>query len=104
MQNANNILLDEEPIIYFPSTTLNYGVLSKKTKPPKNLCMSFTPLSTNKEISFSNTIMYPCITTEATLDTEKNMSHLEIEKSKQSLKKESPASSRRRAGAICDNT
>ena len=89
MQNANNILLDEEPIIYFPSTTLNYGVLSKKTKPPKNLCMSFTPLSTNKEISFSNTIMYPCITTEATLDTEKNMSHLEIEKSKQSLKKES---------------
>lgn len=51
--------------------------------------MSFTPVSSNREISFTNTIMLPTITTEATTDTEKNASHFENEKSKRSIKKDS---------------
>ena len=90
MENSKSILIDDESIIYYPSTPLNFGVHSKKTvKSQRNLFMSFTPISSNKEISFSNTIMCPIITTEATVDTEKNNSHLENEKSKQLMKKDS---------------
>ena len=89
MENTTNILLDEEPIIYCPSTNTNFGVHSKKIKSPKNFFMSFTPVSSNREISFTNTIMLPTITTEATTDTEKNASHFENEKSKRSIKKDS---------------
>ena len=89
MENTKNILLDEEPIIYCPSTISNFGVHSKKIKSPKNLFMSFTPVSSNCAISFTNTIMLPIITTETTTDTEKNASHFENEKSKRSIKKDS---------------
>jgi len=89
MENTKNILIDEEPIIYCPSTISNFGVYSKKIKSPKNLFMSFTPVSSNCAISFTNTIMLPIITTEATTDTEKNASHFENEKSKRSIKKDS---------------
>jgi hypothetical protein len=51
--------------------------------------MSFTPLSSNKEISHTNTIMYTVITTEATIDSEKNYSNIENDKLKLSLKKDS---------------
>ena len=90
MENSKNIILDEEPIIYYPSTPLNFGVFSQRTiKSPKNLLMSFTPLSSDKDISYTNTIMYPVITTEATIDTEKNSSNIENDKLKLSLKKDS---------------
>ena len=90
MENSKYIIIDEEPIISYPSTPLNFGVFSKKIiKSPKNLFMSFTPLSSNKHITYTNTIMYPIITTEATIDTEKNYSNLENDKLKLSLKKDS---------------
>ena len=90
MENSKNIIINEDPIISCPSTPLNFGVYSQKIiKSPKNLFMSFTPLSTNKEITYTNTIMYPVITTEATIDTEKNYSNIENEKLKLSLKKDS---------------
>ena len=90
MENSKYIIIDEEPIISYPSTPLNFGVFSKKIiKSPKNLFMSFTPLSSNKDITYTNTIMYPIITTEATIDTEKNYSNLENDKLKLSLKKDS---------------
>ena len=90
MENSKNIIINEDPIISCPSTPLNFGVYSKEIiKFPKNLFISFTPLSTNKEISYTNTIMYPVITTEATIDTEKNYSNIENDKLKLSLKKDS---------------
>ena len=90
MENAKNIIINEDPIISCPSTPLNFGVHSKKIiKSPKNLFMSFTPTSYNKEITYTNTIMYPVITTEATIDTEKNYSNIENDKLKISLKKDS---------------
>ena len=90
MENSKNIIIKEDPIISCPSTPLNFGVHSQKIiKSPKNLFESFTPLSSNKEISYTNTIMYPVITTEATIDTEKNNSNIENDKLKLSLKKDS---------------
>ena len=92
MDNSKNILIDEEPIIFYSSNISNYGVHSKSSKCQKNINISFSPLSTNRVISFANTIMYPVITTEATLDTEKNSSHLDNEKFKQSTRIKSETS------------
>ena len=90
MENSKSIFLeDEDEIIFYPSTISNFGVHSKKIKSPNNRYMTFTPLSTTNEITFPTTIMYPIIKTEATTDTEKNISRFENEKSKQSLKKDS---------------
>ena len=90
MENSKNIILNEESIIYYPPTPLNFGVFSQRIiKSPKNFLMSFTPLSSDKDISYTNTIMYPIITTEATIDTEKNSSNIENDKLKLSLKKDS---------------
>ena len=90
MENSKNMIINEDPIISCPSTPLNFGVHSQRIiKSPKNLFMSFTPLSSNKEISYTNTIMYPVITTEATIDSEKNYSNIENDKLKLSLKKDS---------------
>ena len=88
MEILKNITLEEEPIIYNPRIISNFGVHSEKVKSPKNLFMSFTPTS-QREISFPNTIMYPIITTEATNDSDKNINNCENEKSKYSIKKES---------------
>ena len=59
MDNSKNILIDEEPIIFYSSNISNYGVHSKSSKCQKNINISFSPLSTNRVISFANTIMYP---------------------------------------------
>ena len=83
MENIKNSFLEEEPILFYYSTTSNFGVISKNIKTPKNINMSFTPLSTNEKISFSNTIMIPSITVEESLETEKNIQN---EKSKISRK------------------
>ena len=90
MENNPDSLINEETF-YYPSQT-NFGVASKKLKAPRNIQISFSPLSSNQKISFSNTIMIPCITTEASEDTEKNMtqniSKYQNEKSKLSTKKD----------------
>jgi len=90
MENTNSFLLDDEDeIIYYPPTISTFGVHSKKIKSAKNIYTSFTPLSTNSEITFPTTIMYPTIKTETTTDTEKNISRFENENIKRSLKKDS---------------
>ena len=82
MENSINLVIDEEPIIFNPSNFSNLGVHSKKIKTPRNVYMSFSPNSSNRTITFTNTIMYPTITTETTNDTEKNNSHFENERYK----------------------
>ena len=87
-----NSLIDEEPIIFYYSTMTNFGVSSKNIKSPKNIHMSYSPLSTNQHISFSNTIMIPSITTEDSIETEKNIcrkaSLFQSEKSRLSQRKD----------------
>lgn len=85
MENKRSSFLEEEPILFY-STASNFGVISKNLKTPKNIHMSFTPSSSNEKISFSNTIMFPNITAEETLEAEKNIQN---EKSKYSIRKES---------------
>ena len=90
MENTNSILIDDEDeIMFYPATISTFGVHSKKIKFSKNIYTSFTPLSTNSEITFPTTIMYPTIKTETTTDTEKNISRFENENIKRSLKKDS---------------
>ena len=60
---SKSISLIEEEIFYY-SNTSNFRVCSIKTSTPKKIYKSFTPLSSNQKISFSNTIMIPSITTE----------------------------------------
>ena len=77
---TNYSLNEEEPLIFYYSTLSNFGVQSKNIKSPKDLFISsFTPLSSSQEISFSNTIMLPFITTESSIEQN------EKEKSKTSL-------------------
>ena len=92
MENPKSILIDEEPMYFYSSDKYNFGVYSKKVKSPKNIHMSFSPLSTNGKITFTNTIMNPIITKEATLDTEQSICLLNDEKLKQPIKIESISS------------
>ena len=85
MENIRNSFLEEEPILFYYSTTSNFGVISKNLKTPKNINMSFSQSSSNEKISFSNTIMIPYITAEDTLEVEKNIQN---EKSKISIRKD----------------
>ena len=66
----NSLTIEESSISYYP-TLSNFGIESKTRKRPQNLFKSFSPLSCNRGISFSNTIMFPFITTETLLDTKK---------------------------------
>ena len=73
MEGIYNILNNEE-ISFYP-TRSNYGIGSKKIISPKNIYMSFSPLSSNHRISFSNTIMIPSITIDSSkMYQEKNTS------------------------------
>jgi len=72
MESIKNSLIEDE--IFYYSAFSNFGVGCKNIKPPKNIHISFSPLSSNQTISFCNTIMIPYITTEASMDTEKNIS------------------------------
>ena len=82
MENEKNSLIIEEPSISYYSTIFNFGIQSKSRKTPQNLFKSFSPLSSNRGISFSNTIMYPLVTTESILDQKKNISRNKQNKSK----------------------
>ena len=63
MENEKNSLTIEESSISYYSTLTNFRIESKTRKRPQNLFKSFSPLSCNRGISFSNTIMFPFITT-----------------------------------------
>ena len=90
MDNTKNTsIFEEEPIFFNPPTISTFGVYSKKIKSPKNIYMSFTPLSSNRSISFTNTIMYPIITPEANIEIKKNKIHSDLAKNKQLDQKDS---------------
>jgi len=72
MKSIKYSLIEEE--IFCCSPLSNFGVGYKNIKSPKNIHMSFSPLSFSQKISFCYTIMIPYIKTEATIDTEKNIS------------------------------
>ena len=82
MENEKNIQTLEEPLLFYCSTAFNFGVGSKSIKSPKYLYKSFSPFSSNKKITFSNTIMIPLIKSEESRDTDKNSIDYKNEKSK----------------------
>ena len=82
MPNEENSNFSDTFFLSRNSNFSNLGVHSKKIKTPRNVYMSFSPNSSNRTITFTNTIMYPTITTETTNDTEKNNSHFENERYK----------------------
>ena len=88
MESIKNCLIEEE--LFFYLTDSNFGVCAKDIKQPKTLNISYSPFSSNHKISFCNTIMIPYITTEESIDIEKNISQLNFqsEKSKISTKKD----------------
>ena len=62
MENSKTSFIDEETFFY--SSTSNFGVRSRNLISPRNIKMSFSHLSSNNTISFSNTIMVPFISEE----------------------------------------
>ena len=89
MEDEKNPLTIEEPSISYYSILTNFGTESKTRKRPQNLFKSFSPLSCNRGISFSNTIMFPFISTETILDTKKDISQLKQDKNKSTFIKDS---------------
>ena len=81
MEETKTSFIDEE-IIYY-STISNYGVCSKHLKSQKNIHISYSPLSCNQRITFSNTIMIPYISTERSLETKKDNTRTKTESSKE---------------------
>ena len=93
MDDINTCIMDEEPLIFYNTSNSSFGVSSKHINSPRNILISYSPLSSNHHISFSNTIMIPSIITEPSIDTEKNIYKKTLtfqnEKSRISLKKDS---------------
>ena len=83
MEALKTSFIDEE--ILYSSQISNFGVHAKKIKSPKNISMSFTPLSSNQKISFSNTIMIPSVLEEASTKTKNDN---DIKKQNDSTKEE----------------
>ena len=77
-ENDKSTSFCEEPRISYYSSSLNLGVASifsqRNSKPYKEFTISFTPTnsSNNNKFSLCNTIMLPFITTEVSLDEDKN--------------------------------
>ena len=93
MDDINTCIMDEEPLIFYNTSYSSFGVSSKHINSPRNILISYSPLSSNHHISFSNTIMIPSIITKPSIDTEKNIYKKTLtfqnEKSRISLKKDS---------------
>ena len=93
MDDINTCIMDEEPLIFYNTSNSSFGVSSKHINSPRNILISYSPLSSNHFISFSNTIMIPSIITEPSIDTEKNIYKKTLtfqnEKSRVSFKKDS---------------
>ena len=70
MDNERDSLINEE-ISYYSTTSIfgSFGVGVKEMQSPKYIHISFTPLSSNQKISFSDTIMIPSITNESSMET-----------------------------------
>ena len=83
METKSISLIDGDEEIFYYSNISNFRVGSIKIETPKKIYKSFSPLSSNQKISFSNTIMIPLITNELNISKEK-----ETEKLKQSPKKD----------------
>ena len=81
MEETKTSFIDDE--IFFYSSISNYGVCSKHLKSPKNIHMSYSPLSCNQRITFSNTIMIPYISTEKSIETKKDNTRTKTESSKE---------------------
>ena len=92
MDDINTCIMDEEPLIFYNTSYSSFGVSSKHINSPRNILISYSPLSSNHYISFSNTIMIPSIITKPSIDTEKNIYKktltFQTEKSRISLKKD----------------
>ena len=77
-ENDKSTSFCEEPRIYYYSSSLNLGVASifsqRNSKPYKEFTISFTPTnsSNNNKFSLCNTIMLPFITSELSLEEDKN--------------------------------
>jgi hypothetical protein len=77
-ENDKSTSFCEEPRISYYSSSLNLGVASifsqRNSKPYKEFNILFTPSnsSNNNQFSLCNTIMLPFITTEISLDEDKN--------------------------------
>ena len=93
MDDINTCIMDEKPLIFYNTSYSSFGVSSKHINSPRNILISYSPLSSNHYISFSNTIMIPSIITKPSIDTEKNIYKKTLtfqnEKSRISLKKDS---------------
>ena len=93
MDDINTCIMDEKPLIFYNTSYSSFGVSSKHINSPRNILISYSPLSSNHHISFSNTIMIPSVVTEPSIDTEKNIYKKTLtfqnEKSRISLKKDS---------------
>ena len=93
MDDINTCIMDEKPLIFYNTSYSSFGVSSKHINSPRNILISYSPLSSDHYISFSNTIMIPSIITEPSIDTEKNIYKKTLtfqnEKSRISLKKDS---------------
>ena len=83
MEALKTSFIDEE--ILYSSPISNFGVHAKNLKSPKNISMSFTPLSSNQKISFSNTIMIPSVLEETSTKIKKDN---DIKKQNDSTKEE----------------
>ena len=81
MEETKTSFIDDE--IFFYSSISNYGVCSKQLKSPKNIHISYSPLSCNQRITFSNTIMIPYISTEKSIETKKDNTRTKTESSKE---------------------
>ena len=92
MDNEQDSLINEE-ISYYSTTSIfgSFGVGVKEMQSPKYIHISFTPLSSNQKISFSNTIMIPSITTESSMETKihNEKSKISLQRDKTKLKTES---------------
>ena len=80
MEDSKTSFIDDE--IFYYSSSSNFGVKSRNLISPKNIKISFSHLSSNNKISFSNTIMFPFIAEEKKNENTKDSTRTKAESSK----------------------
>ena len=81
MENTKTTFIDEE--IFYYSSSSNFGVKSKNLISPRNIKISYSHLSSNNKISFSNTIMIPNIEEKKKNENIKDSTRTKAESSKE---------------------
>ena len=81
MENSKTSFIDEETFYY--SSSSNFGVRSRNLISPRNIKMSYSHLSSNNKISFSNTIMIPYIEEEKKNEDIKDSQRTKTESTKE---------------------